>query len=208
MSARSAVMPPAEPRRRPGRPAGGVPVITREQLLDAAMRTIRTIGPQATIDDIAATAGVAKPTVYRVLGDRAAVVSGLSRRLVERAADAARPAADDVEPRAAFRSALTGFLKVTAEERNLFLFVNAGGHDPIVVARLVDESAADLVAMFTAFSSNPAAARAWAYAVIGALQSTVTMWLHDEWCDLDELADSLTALLWDGAGSAITLDRR
>jgi AcrR family transcriptional regulator len=184
-------------------------VITREELLDAAVRTVRRVGPHATIDDIAATAGVAKPTVYRVIGDRAELVTGLSRLLVERAADAARPGTTDTTPRHAFRSAMLGFLEVMAEERNLFLFVNAGGQNPVVVARLVEDSAADLVEMFTSFSGNPAAARAWAYSVIGALQSTITMWLHDEWCELDTLATSLTELLWDGAGSSlITPDQR
>ena len=63
-------------RRGPGRPKGGQVVADRTQLLDAAAEAIRTQGPDATMDDIAAGASVTKPILYRTIGDKAALVSG------------------------------------------------------------------------------------------------------------------------------------
>src|SRR5829696_7177737 len=54
----------------------------RAELLDAAERAIRRIGPQASMDELAAEAGITKPILYSHFGDKA----GLARALAERVA--------------------------------------------------------------------------------------------------------------------------
>ena len=72
------------PRKR-GRPAGrtaadGV-IADRDQLLSAAEALIGRDGPQVSLAAIAAQAGVTKPTLYREVGDRDALVHALAERL-------------------------------------------------------------------------------------------------------------------------------
>lgn len=192
-------------RRGPGRPAGGQPVIGRADLLDAAARTIRRIGPNATLDDIAATAGVAKPTVYRVLGDRSAIVSALADVLILRAEQVIVPLRDIPSsvwsPRERFQATIARFLSAMADDRSVFLFVNAGGHDATLLTRVLTQVARGLVEMFTCVAPRPGADRGWAYGMIGAVQASVTAWLIEPWCELEDLAASLTELLWDGLAS-------
>ncbi|SEL92273.1 TetR family transcriptional regulator [Streptacidiphilus jiangxiensis] len=52
----------------------------REELLDAADRVIRREGPRASMNAIAAEAGITKPILYRHFGDK----NGLYRALAER----------------------------------------------------------------------------------------------------------------------------
>ena len=63
---------PAGPRRDPDE--------RRAELLGAAERAIRRIGPHASMDEIAAEAGITKPILYSHFGDKAGLVTALSGR--------------------------------------------------------------------------------------------------------------------------------
>ena len=74
---------PSAPRPR-GRPAGrttadGV-IADREVLLNAAETLIREQGPAVSLQAIADKAGVTKPTLYRGVGDRDALVKALAEK--------------------------------------------------------------------------------------------------------------------------------
>ncbi len=182
-------------------------VVDREQLLAAAARVIRSEGPDATMAEIAAGATVTKPILYRAVGDRQALTFALSEMLVDRittAVEAQRVNATD--PRAQFEGAVRGFLSAVDADRNLFLFVNGGSQDTEVVRGLVDRSAALLIDLFATARAeagrDPAAAKTWAYAIVGAFQVVTLMWLRDDYCDIDTVADDLTQLLWPGVATA------
>lgn len=199
----------APPKRRPGRPAGGGVVVDRAQLLDAAAHVIRSEGPDATMAEIAAGATVTKPILYRAVGDRGALTFALSEMLVDRiqeTVEAERAAATD--PRSQFEGAVRGYLSAVDADRNLFLFVNGGSQDTDVVRGLVDRSSEPLVRQFAGARAragrDPAAAKTWAYAIVGAFQVVTLMWLRDDYCDLDTVTADLTQLLWPGVAIAGT----
>src|SRR5512138_2646951 len=77
--------PPASTAHRPGRPRG--PRRDRDErrgeLLDAAERAIRRIGPRASMDELAAEAGITKPILYSHFGDKAGLVAALSQRVAD-----------------------------------------------------------------------------------------------------------------------------
>src|SRR6266511_53957 len=50
----------------------------RLELLEAAIEVIRREGPTASMDEIAAQAGITKPIVYRYFGDRAGVYQAVA----------------------------------------------------------------------------------------------------------------------------------
>lgn len=176
-------------------------------MLAAAVRVIRSVGPDATMAEIAAEATVTKPILYRTVGDRDALTVALSELLIDRintATEAERIHGRD--PQGEFEGAVRGYLSAIEADRNLFLFVNGGGQNTDVVRRLVDRSSEQLIGLFAtarvARDRDPAAARTWAYAIIGAFQMVTLMWLRDEYCDIDTVTDDLTHLLWPGVATA------
>src|SRR6266516_2679718 len=52
----------------------------RMELLEAAIEVIRREGPTASMDEIAAQAGITKPIVYRYFGDRAGVYQAVAEQ--------------------------------------------------------------------------------------------------------------------------------
>jgi AcrR family transcriptional regulator len=182
-------------------------VVDRDQLLAAAARVIRSEGPDATMAEIAAAATVTKPILYRSVGDRQALTFALSEMLVDRINTAVEEQrANATDPRAQFEGAVRGYLSAVVADRNLFLFVNGGSQDTDVMRGLVDRSAAQLIELFATARSDagrdPAAAKTWAYAIVGAFQVVALMWLRDDYCDIDTVADDLTLLLWPGVETA------
>src|SRR4051812_21904775 len=72
-------------RRRPGRPAGGRAGRSqrREEYLDAIIDTIRRLGPEATLAEIADGAGMSKPVLYDHFTDRLGLTAAVVGKLVE-----------------------------------------------------------------------------------------------------------------------------
>jgi AcrR family transcriptional regulator len=199
-------------RRGPGRPKGGQVVADRTQLLEAAAEVIRSQGPDATMDDIAAGASVTKPILYRTIGDRAALVEALSESLIDQIDRSVNTASVSVtDPVASFEAAIRGYMVAVDADRNLFLFVNSAPPGTEPFRRLVDRSAASMVSVFsTARASvglDPGGATTSAWAIVGALQMVTTMWLRDDDRDLDALVRDVSQLLWSGLGPTLAGDR-
>jgi AcrR family transcriptional regulator len=202
--------PPAQ-RRGPGRPKGGAAVADKAQLLAAAERAIGSLGPGATMGDIAEEADVSKPILYRLIGDRNAVADALSDVLVERIAGViADTISPTGEPRDEFFASVRAYLTAVRSDRNLYLFVNSIGQRPEPLRQRVERSAQQLVQLFAAghtsgVAGSPNAPYTWGYSVIGALQTVTLMWIDDDDADLDGIADDVTHLLWPGVAAALGL---
>jgi AcrR family transcriptional regulator len=203
----SPTVPAPVPGRRPGRPRGGRPVADRGQLLDAAERIIRVDGPDASMEAIAASALVTKPILYREVGDKAALVTALAERLVDRINIAVVAAvADASDPRDGLRRFVDGYFRAVDGDRHLYLYVTAGSGDQGLGARLqlADRSARPLAEALAAGREraglDPAVAETWAYAVVGALQFATLRWMRDGREPIDTVVDAVTELLWSGLG--------
>ena len=103
-------------RRGPGRPAGGKLVVDRELLLDAAERVIARDGAGASIEAIAAEAGVTKPIVYARVGARAELCEALAERFTDRLTKSARDRVKSLEPS---RDALVQLFRATGDQQYL-----------------------------------------------------------------------------------------
>ena len=199
------------PRPR-GRPAGrgtadGV-LVDRGTLLAAAEKLIREKGPNVSLQAIAIEAGVTKPTLYREVGDRDALVNALAERLAARMADAVtRLVATASAPREGLRNLVAGYLDLAASDRHLYLFVTAGGtgDDRVQQSLLLADGAASqfaepIAAYRVAHDADPAVAVVWSYGLVGALHYVTLWWLRDQATDIDVLIDQITSLLWSGMG--------
>ncbi len=197
------------PRRR-GRPRGrtaadGV-IADRNRLLEAAEEWLRTDGPTVSLQAIATRAGVTKPTLYRELGDRDALVNALAERLAERmAASVTSMVATATDPRDGLHKLVMGYLDLAERDRNLYLFVTAGGpgDDRVQQAlRLADGAAHQFAEPIAAFRASqgvdPEVATVWSYGLLGALHFVTLWWLRDEAVSRDVVASQIISLLWSG----------
>ncbi len=193
------------PRGR-GRPAGGVIIADRAQLLSAAEQSIRAIGPQVSMAAIAAEAHVTKPILYRGIGDKDALVGALSELLVDRFNVAVGAAmSDTTRPQDGLHRFIDAYLSVVDQNRNLYLFVTAGtGGDDHVgqMLQFADRSAVpiaeQLAAQRVSVGADPAVARTWAYAMIGTLHFVTLWWLRDASVTQEQLTEHLAELLSAG----------
>ncbi len=198
-------MTAANTRRRPGRPTGGQPVVDRDDLLDAAERAIRRAGPAVSLEVIAREAGVTKPVVYDRIGGRTELAHALAERVVDRILAAVSTA---IEGEPSGRSTLSSFigahLATVAADRELYVYVTGGtsNESPDRMLYLARRSAAPLTEQLAAWRAgrgrDPAAAKPWAYAIIGMLHLVVLWWITEADRPADELAEQLTDLLWSG----------
>ena len=66
----------------------------RRELLEAADRVVLRDGPQASMNAIAAEAGITKPILYRHFGDKGGLYAALAKRHTDALLDALRAALD------------------------------------------------------------------------------------------------------------------
>jgi AcrR family transcriptional regulator len=196
----------ATSRRPRGRPPGGAPVISRDELLDVAEGVIKRDGPGTSIEAIAVAAGVSKPVVYARIGDRGDVAAALAERLADRLL---RAGASEVHLPPG-RTALVAFVRIAldvlARHRELFLFVTreptGGGRDQrLYLAQRSAQPIAEMIADARRQAGrDPGVALPWALGVVGMLNMVALWWLAEDERPLDELAEQLAELIWSGLG--------
>lgn len=203
---RPATMAPmATPNKRGrGRPRGGRPLTDAAAILDAAERVIARDGNGASIDAIAAEAGVTKPIVYVRVGSRAALSNALAERLASRLIVAAGGKITGTRPdRAALAAFIRATLETLAEQRELLLFVTRGAGDDapertLYVAGMSARPLASLLAQWHGPDADTEAALVWAYAIVGMLNMVSLWWIEESDIASADLADHLAGLLWKG----------
>ena len=159
-----------------------------------------------SLQAIASQAGVTKPTLYREVGDKDVLVHALAERLSERMAGAMTElVAQATAPREGLRNLVAGYLELAARERNLYLFVTAGGtgderlHQSLLLADGAARQFAEPIAAYrAAHGADPGVATVWSYGLLGALHYVTLWWLRDQSADLNQVIEQITALLWSG----------
>src|SRR5579872_4065116 len=145
----------------------------REALLRSATDAIRRLGPEVSMDSMAAEAGITKPILYRYFGDRdglmTAVAGCFAAELVARLetiVDSADPPADRI------RRAIDCYVAFIEEDPALYGFfahhASLGGE---AVRNVVDRVAATLARSLgeglRATGTDSAPAEIWAYGLVG-----------------------------------------
>lgn len=181
-----------------GRPRVGDSAPNGEQIIEAAVRAVRRLGPGVTMDDIAAEAGVTKPIIYREIGDKSAVAEAVaeytSLQIEERTRRVLTASITGAER---FRLATRMFFESMWDDRQLLSFVEYGwgSTDGRQLEVMIERAAAPLMradaGLFGDRPSSEASRRTWAYATIGALRTVVVMWVRDDYCQIDQLVDDV-----------------
>ncbi|MCM6772338.1 TetR/AcrR family transcriptional regulator [Nocardia sp. CDC159] len=182
--------------------------ITRDDIVDAAIRVIDRDGPRPSMDDIAREAGITKPRLYRQFADKADLYTEIANR-VSRNAFAAT--GEDMTlmlqpPRVALRRVFTGYAEGILEHPNVFRFLAQApmaqsaegavlqfdlGRD---AARRFDKLAR---AIAEAVPIDTAGIDYLSRAVVGVVVAITDLWLESGPTPADaEFVDQATELVW------------
>jgi AcrR family transcriptional regulator len=181
----------------------------RDELIDAAIRTIKREGADVGMDRIAADAGTSKPVVYRYFADKTELHRAVTQRVVGTIIAALRAVTDRTPPaQVLIRDSVAAYLALLEQSPELYRFVvdhphlEAVGADEPATYRdvIADLLAEQLGRSLRAGGLDPAYAHPWSDAIVGFIDSASLWWLgHPGVMTRDQLADYLSALLWGGA---------
>ena len=191
------------------------PELRRRELLDAAIRAIRSGGADASMSDIAAAAGVSKPVLYSSFRDKSALAAALADRFLGELDTALLDnLATDATPRATLHRTIGAFVAFAEREPALYRFLVEGsagtGREAVELPMLTHLAAriARYLTGPTASIEEPARADAWAFAIMGMVFSTVGWWLDGHTRTRTQLVDDLTDLICGGlAGGGVDVER-
>lgn len=192
----------------------------RRELLEAADRVVLRDGPDASMNAIAAEAGITKPILYRHFGDK----SGLYRALAERHTDALlaslRAALDAPnDRRERVEATLDTYLAAIEARPQVYRFLmhpaedspqaeqgfDIGRHSAPVLRRLGEELAKVITEQLDLGPDGTRVARVWGHGIVGMMHAAGDWWLRERPCARAELVRHLTDLLW---GRLTTVDDR
>jgi AcrR family transcriptional regulator len=191
----------------------------RDELLDAADRVVQRAGSAASMNDIAAEAGITKPILYRHFGDKVGLYRALADRHIDGLLARLREALSTrggLEART--RATVDAYLAAVEEQPQVYRFLveRAAVEEPDVrgqvqgfVRRFGEELAAGIAAEPQLAGVDHGDALIWAHAIAGMVQATGDWWLDHLDVPRDSVVEQLTAFLWQGfAGIAARLPQR
>jgi AcrR family transcriptional regulator len=203
----------APPRRRPGRPVGSTAgrSVRREEYLSAIIDAIRKIGPEATLADLAAGAGMSKPVLYDHFTDRLGLTAAVLGKLSETvAADALLAVLSGGEPKDLIAKAFDVFVAFVESEPQIYgwvlrgardlpaaglselpLAAAAGGHLSMVIGSVMRSAGVD-----------SGAAEPWAFGILGFVLSATEWWLVRRSMSRADFVDYLAGFVWGGLSSS------
>lgn len=163
-------------------------------------------GPDVSMAAIASEAGITKPIVYRVFGDKSKLYQALADRHTDRLLIALRAAVFSTDDRKQRTRAVIGsFLTVIDEQPEIYRFLvhHAAMDDPEVgraVRSFIHRFGVELgegIAYDTGQPTGSATAQIWGIAMVGAVQSAAERWLDDSMgMTRNELTGALTDLFF------------
>lgn len=202
----------------------------RQELVEAALRAIRSHGAELGIDEIASAAGTSKTVVYRHFTDRAGlyaavsdhvnalIVRDLYRALGSHGGSAPLTADTQRDGRAVIAAAIDAYLALVEKDPEVYRFVMRAPllapteRDPRAdpagraTAHISDAIGDLLASALRASGQDPAPARVWGAGVVGMVRAASDQWLADQTTSARTpragLAARLTDLAWSGLAPA------
>jgi AcrR family transcriptional regulator len=183
----------------------------REELLAGAIRVIRRDGPLASMDAIAAEAGVTKPIVYRHFGDRDGLTQAIATQFADELFAELRGAlVAEADPEQVLRATIDAYLAFIERDPQIYRFVvqtpPPPGSDGITLAGFVrqvgQEVSMVLGERLRQVGADSGAAEPWAFGLVGMVHLAGDWWLERRSMPRSRLVDYLTALVWTGMSAS------
>jgi AcrR family transcriptional regulator len=180
----------------------------RDQLLEAADRVVQRDGSAATMNVIAAEAGITKPILYRHFGDKGGLYRALAERYTDQLLERLRGA---LATRGGLgnrtRATIDAYLASVEERPQVYRFLveRAAVEEPDVrgqvagfVRRFGDELAAGIGAEPELAGIDRVRAVVWAHGIAGMVQAAGDWWLDHPEVPRVDVVDELATLLLAG----------
>ncbi|MFF9127356.1 TetR family transcriptional regulator [Streptomyces sp. NPDC014889] len=179
----------------------------RRELLEAADRVVLRDGPHASMNAIAAEAGITKPILYRHFGDKGGLYAALAQRHTDALLDSLRAALDaPAERRERVESTLDTYLAAIEARPQVYRFLmhpaeggqgfDVGKHSAPLLRRMGEELARVIEERLDLGPSGQQLARVWGHGIVGMMHAAGDWWLGERPCPRAELVRSLADLLW------------
>jgi AcrR family transcriptional regulator len=177
----------------------------REALLEAAIGGIRKHGPAASMDVLAAEAGITKPILYRHFGDRAGLVSQIAKRFADSLLADLQAALGQTtpEPRVLLTSTIDAFLGFIEREPALYRFlVHNRNVDAADFTGFLDEIASQVALVIgeqlRSIGRDSGGAEPIAHGIVAFVYSAGDWWIERRTMPRPQLVTYLTDFLWEG----------
>lgn len=174
----------------------------REEFVEAAVRAIDRAGPNASIAEIAAEAGVSKPVIYRYFTDKSELVAAIGEWGARQVADAILPVVTpDLPPRERVAAGVEAYFRTIEEHPQVFLLVIrhhddphgavAGGKAMIAagLSRILNDGLRDL-------GLDAGGAEPWAQGLVGLGLTTGEWWLERGTMSREAVIRYTTEFIW------------
>jgi AcrR family transcriptional regulator len=187
--------------RRPGRPRGAQqdPAQRRAALVDAATRAIATHGANASMEQIAAEAGVSKATLYDNFDGKAGLTDALldryGREVLERfAVGLDRP----LTAQQVVRGGIEIFVRLIEAQPETYRFIVLNADGGAVLADVAAPITALVHSELTRQGLDPSGSEALAHATLGTVFTATEWWCNDRSVPRDAFIDLLVDYVWAG----------
>ena len=174
----------------------------RADLVAAAVAAIDDHGPSASIAEIAASAGVSKPVLYRYFADKDDLYRAVGQWGAEQVMQVLVPTLVGEGPmREKVYRACDSYLTLLAEHPQVFLLLieHRSADDPLADGK--EQIATSLAKMMgdtlRHLGVDAAGAEPWAHGVIGMGLSVGEWWLRRDIMSREAASDYLAAFLWN-----------
>ncbi|MFJ2026590.1 TetR family transcriptional regulator [Streptomyces sp. NPDC087897] len=199
----------------------------RRELLEAADRVVLRDGPQASMNAIAAEAGITKPILYRHFGDKGGLYRALAARHTDALLSALRAALDaPADRRRRVESTLDTYLAAIEARPQVYRFLmhpsdgsadasptdispvpaeqgfDVGRHSAPLLRRLGEELGQVIAERVDLGPDSEQTARIWGHGIVGMMHAAGDWWLGDRPCDREQLVGALADLLWGRLAAA------
>lgn len=202
-------MPSTRPHRRTHHDRTLRREARRAELLEAAVRAIRRVGPNVSMDAIAAEAGVTKPIIYRHFGDRVGLANALAEEFgAQLVAELDAALSQQVPPDQLLAATIDAYLAFVERDPQLYSFLVGRLGAPVgteaangLVAQVGQRVALVLGEQLRALGVDSGPAEPWAFGIVGLVHLAGDWWLERRTVTRARLVQDLTTLLWNGLGS-------
>ncbi|MFC5723456.1 TetR family transcriptional regulator [Streptomyces gamaensis] len=190
----------------------------RKELLEAADRVVLRDGPGASMNAIAAEAGITKPILYRHFGDKGGLYRALAARHTDALLAGLRAALDAPAParRDRVEATLDTYLTAIEARPQVYRFLmhpaeeqqpaetgfDVGRHSAPLLRRLGEELAKVIAERVDLGPGGEEPARAWGHGIVGMMHAAGDWWLRERPFPREHLVRHLADLLWGRLATA------
>lgn len=183
----------------------------RRELLEAADRVVLRDGPKASMNAIAAEAGITKPILYRHFGDKGGLYRALATRHTDALLSALRAALDaPADRRRRVEATLDTYLSSIEAMPQVYRFLmhpaeetqqpeqgfDVGRHSAPLLRRMGEELGQVIAERIDLGPGSDAMARIWGHGIVGMMHAAGDWWLGERPCSRQELVTCMADLLW------------